>query len=103
MISNLVVNAIEASPPGKEIRIEIETGPALAVSIVNRGTVPESIRDRFFEKFVTAGKARGTGLGTYSARLIADAHGYSLDMRTSDETDETIVTITIPGPFQRRR
>jgi signal transduction histidine kinase len=52
--------------------------------------VPEEIRDRFFEKYTTAGKATGTGLGTYSARLIAETHGGSVHLETSEETGTTV-------------
>lgn len=49
----------------------------------------------FFEKYATAGKHHGTGLGTYSAKLIADALGYAITMDTSQEEDWTTVTITM--------
>jgi signal transduction histidine kinase len=97
MISNLVVNAIEASSKGEPVQLRVDTASPLSVSIVNNGTVPVAIRERFFEKFTTFGKKNGTGLGTYSARLIADTFGYAIDMNTSDETNQTTVTITMHG------
>jgi two-component system, sensor histidine kinase and response regulator len=97
MISNLVVNAIEASSDHEPIQLRVDTASPLTVSIVNRGTVPIAIREKFFEKFATFGKKKGTGLGTYSAKLIADTFGYSIDMNTSDETNQTTVTITMHG------
>lgn len=97
MVSNLVVNAIEASPESETIEIGIHSSPIPSLMIKNSGTVPRSIRDTFFEKYATDGKAKGTGLGTYSAKLIADTLGYEISMDTSDEKNETVVTITMNG------
>jgi hypothetical protein len=41
------------------------------IEIVNKGVIPLALRERFFDKFVTGGKASGTGLDTYSARMLA--------------------------------
>ncbi len=96
MLANLLKNAAEASPEDGEITValthENETG---AIRIHNRGAVPEDIRDRFFDKYVTSGKKLGTGLGTYSARLIAETQGGSIHLDTSDETGTT-VTVRLP-------
>ena len=43
--------------------------------IRNDGTIPEIIRETFSHLYVTHGKSHGTGLGTYQAKLIAQAHG----------------------------
>ncbi|GAK61390.1 two-component hybrid sensor and regulator [Candidatus Vecturithrix granuli] len=92
MFANLLRNALEASPPEHPIVINLtqEQGMA-AIRIQNTGTVPESIRDRFFEKYVTFGKHNGTGLGTYSARLIAGAHGGSVQLDASEPGSTTVI------------
>jgi two-component system sensor histidine kinase/response regulator len=59
--------------------------------------VPAAIRERFFDKFATAGKAEGTGLGTYSARLLAQAQQGDVHMHTSDESDTTVITVSLPA------
>ena len=66
-------NAVEASPSGETIAINVDDGELARVSIHNAGAIPEAIKGRFFEKFVTAGKKNGTGLGAYSARLMVNA------------------------------
>jgi len=62
MLANLIKNAIEASPDDEIISINVEKNKPTVISIHNKGVVPEEIRDKFFEKFVTAGKVTGTGL-----------------------------------------
>lgn len=96
MLSNLIVNAIEASPRRGYIFVELNDGDPIRISVSNQGAVPREIRDHFFEKYKTHGKKKGTGLGTYSARLCAKTMGYDLEMETSDETDTTCVRVHIP-------
>src|SRR3954471_23355519 len=76
-IFNLLLNAVQASPPGGEVRIEAAElahsqlpaqaerftrgGMMLQVSDEGRG-IPESIKDRLLEPFVTT-KPGGSGLG----------------------------------------
>jgi signal transduction histidine kinase len=69
----------------------------LRIAIHNAGVVPEAVRDRFFEKYATSGKRSGTGLGTYSAQLIAKAHGGHIEFTTS-EAEGTRVTVVLPCP-----
>lgn len=96
MLSNLLQNALEASPQHGKIAVNIERGgPAITVGIHNQGAVPEDIRHCFFQKYATSGKRNGTGLGTYSARLIAQAHGGSITFHTSD-LEGTRVLVTLP-------
>lgn len=100
MLANLVKNALEASPPNAVVRVSLSiTDDGMAtICIHNQGAVPESIRNRFFEKYVTAGKSCGTGLGTYSAKLIANTLQGDIWMETSAEKG-TFVTIMLPSPI----
>lgn len=95
MLSNLVLNAIEASPPGGTVSIDLLKGDRASIIIHNMGAVPHDIRERFFGKYVTAGKMSGTGLGAYSALLMAKAHGGTIDMCTS-EADGTTISVQLP-------
>lgn len=88
---NLVKNAIEASPFGSEVSVEVARGKPVTVSVRNRGAIPLEIRPRFFTKFATAGKRRGTGLGAYGARIMAEALGCTVTFSTSEEAGTEIV------------
>ena len=96
MLANCVKNALEASPPGGRVTVDVTPGEPTVLRVVNRGVIPACLRGRFFTKYATAGKQGGTGLGAYSARLIAETHGGSARMETSDEADCTVVTLTLP-------
>ncbi len=90
LFSNLIKNAIEASPPDEEIIIKMFDSNPVAISIQNKGAVPVEIRNRFFDKHITKGKPGGTGLGTYSAKLITINLMGQIDMTTSEKEGTTI-------------
>ena len=89
---------MEASPGSGEVVISLDNGAAPGIRIHNQGNVPEEIRDHFFEKYTTAQKARGTGLGTYSAKLIVQAMGGTIAMETARESGTTINISFPPQP-----
>lgn len=91
MFSNLLKNAVEASPVGQSLSISLEQGERARISIRNQGSVPPSIRETFFEKYVTSGKRAGTGLGTYSASLIAKTLGGTIDLDTTVEGETSLI------------
>lgn len=100
MLANLIKNALEASPEGKPITIRIEEdgdspGKQGCIRVCNSGAVPREIRKRFFDKHVTAGKSGGTGLGTYSARLIAETQLGRIGLESSSESG-TEVAVWLP-------
>jgi signal transduction histidine kinase len=95
MLYNLIRNAVEASPDNESIAIELGSADGFEViAIRNKGSVPSQIRERMFEKYVTLGKSGGTGLGAYSARLIAESHGGAIALDASVE-DETTITVKL--------
>lgn len=90
VFSNLLQNAIEASPNQGYIQLRISSGDFVRIEIHNQLPVPGRIRQRFFDKYVTADKFNGTGLGTYIARLSVEVMGGTIEMHTSDETGTTV-------------
>lgn len=96
LFSNLLSNAIDASPAGKTITLSITEGDPVHIEMHNHGAVPEEIRGTFFSRYATSGKKQGTGLGTYSARLIARTHGGDITFTTS-ESAGTSLFVTLPA------
>jgi len=93
MMANLIKNAIEASPVKEKISIYLQHGQNDKIIIENVGTVPENIRNSFFEKYSTYGKKSGMGLGTYSARMIAQIHSGSIDLESMANVTRVIVQL----------
>ncbi|RQD60698.1 MAG: hybrid sensor histidine kinase/response regulator [Desulfonatronovibrio sp. MSAO_Bac4] len=86
MLSNLLKNALEASPAEMQVTINIEQFmDNVLISIHNFGVVPEEIKNKFFDKLTTSGKKSGTGLGTYSAQLMARTMNGHIEVETSHD------------------
>jgi two-component system sensor histidine kinase/response regulator len=100
LFQNLLKNSCEAAPEGTAVTATIypsaEAKP-LRIAIDNKGAVPVSIRETFWEKYATAGKQEGTGIGTYSARLLTEAQNGTISMETSDETGSTRIVVSLPA------
>ncbi len=75
---NLLLNACEAVTPAAgfiEIKLnEVRNGVEIRVSDTGRG-IPELIRNKLFEPFVSHGKENGTGLGLTVVQKIVQDHG----------------------------
>jgi signal transduction histidine kinase/putative methionine-R-sulfoxide reductase with GAF domain len=86
-IHNLVRNAIEAmADRGGTLGIEARMdGKDLLISVSDTGSgIPKEIEGRLFQSFVTAGKKGGTGLGLAIVKKIAEEHGGTVTVRSSD-------------------
>lgn len=96
VVMNLLNNALQASHSDVLVKVVLTLKEGeLAVSFWNSRPVPVEIRACFFEKYTTAGKIGGTGLGTYSAAIMTRAMGGKIEMSTSDE-EGTTVTVRLP-------
>ncbi len=79
VLLNLVLNAIEASPPGSTIRLRARAGTSgTRIEVEDAGTgIAEEIADRVFDPFFTT-KPKGTGLGLAICSTIVTQHGGAL-------------------------
>jgi signal transduction histidine kinase len=102
LFSNLILNAIEASPISSVVSIFLNRNGHAQIRIHNSGAVPPDVRPRFFEKYVTSGKPQGTGLGTYSARLLVMTMGGNIEMQTDEEAGTTITVRLVPAKVADR-
>ena len=80
--TNLVQNALEATPPGGEVTIQARPVEAQGVQVLiqNSGSgIPAELRERIFEPFFSS-KREGTGLGLTIARRLIESHGGRLSV-----------------------
>jgi two-component system sensor histidine kinase BaeS len=81
---------VHARPDNGVVRIDVsDNGPG----------IPRDQQRLIFEKFgradVAGGTKPGTGLGLFIARSIAEAHGGTVDVRSSPNAGSTF-TLTLP-------
>ncbi len=97
MLVNLLRNALEAMPArGGVVQAQLGAHQTEGVArIANPGEVPSDIRHTFFEKYATSGKARGTGLGAYSARMMARAMGGDARLIATGK-GRTVIEVRLP-------
>ena len=81
---NLVLNSCEAvSAKNGKVAVHLASSNGLFnVKVADNGPgIPESIRDRVFDPFVSAGKPNGTGLGLAIVNKIVHEHGGNVTVR----------------------
>ena len=95
---NLVLNACEAMPEGEgRVSVDVQARKDwFEIRVTDQGTgVPESIRGRVFDPFVSSGKPNGTGLGLAIVSKIVGDHGGSVSVERTSESG-TVILVTLP-------
>ncbi len=97
---NLVLNALQATPPGGRIEIGVEAAPGgLVVTIRDSGEgIPAAQLERVFDVFYTT-REGGTGLGLPIARRLVAAQGGGLSLACAGGrgTTATVTLALAPG------
>jgi two-component system, OmpR family, sensor kinase len=101
LVMNLVDNAVKFTPAGGRVSVAVtRASDQLRISVSDTGTgIPDSIRDRIFDRFVRGDVARGrhgasgdgAGLGLAIARWVAEAHGGRVALEASSPAGSTFV------------
>ena len=84
VLINIAGNAADAMSAGGTLTLATRKGDNFwELAIEDTGTgIPQDLRDRIFEPFVTSGKEHGTGLGLAIAREIVTGHGGDIRVET---------------------
>jgi signal transduction histidine kinase len=86
VLTNLLLNAIEASPEGASVCVQLaDLGQVIEMKVTDQGAgIPEAVKEHVFDAFFTT-RPTGTGLGLSVSREIVSAHGGTLDFTSSPE------------------
>lgn len=91
VLSNLLSNAIKFSPDGEQVQVTVSVmGEQVRVSVRDAGPgVPESFRERIFEKFAQAESSStrpqgGTGLGLAISQELIIRMGGTIDFQSTE-------------------
>jgi len=77
VLSNLVVNAIEATPEGGEVKVQVSwLSLQCSITVEDEGSgIPQALQEKILQPFFTT-KVRGTGLGlAIVAKRVAEFGG----------------------------
>ncbi len=101
-IGNLVANAVNYSPDGSTVRVEVTSHDDMVdISVTDQGIgIPPRELDRIFERFYRVDPARhrstgGTGLGLSIVKHVAATHGGEIRVQ-SVEGEGSTFSLTLP-------
>lgn len=98
-IQSLITNSRDAMPSGGRIVLELEcTESSVAIAVSDNGFgIPEEIRGKLFNPFVTHGKSEGTGVGLGLAlvKKVVESHGGTVTF-VSEERVGTTFKLAFP-------
>ncbi|MBN9118841.1 MAG: hypothetical protein J0I06_06725 [Planctomycetes bacterium] len=98
LLTNLLANAIEATPPGGQVGVTTGADPngMIRVEVWDTGPgIAPDVAGRLFDPFVTT-KPTGTGLGLNVARRVARDHGGTLTA-ANRSNGGTCFTLLLPA------
>ena len=107
VISNLIVNAIDAMPGGGRLVLRSRVGRAwrsgregAVLTVADTGSgMSEELREKIFEAFYTTKGIGGTGLGLWISREILERHQGTLSVRSSRRAGRTGSVFSVFLPF----
>jgi two-component system NtrC family sensor kinase len=111
VFSNLIRNAIEASYPGKALRVRISGYPrrnsaekqVARVTICDQGVgIPAHHLNRIFDAFFTTKEMKGSGIGLWLSSTIVQEHHGRIVVRSSIRPSHsgTCISVVLPCELQ---
>ena len=101
VISNLVGNALEHSPPKSYVVVRLESiADEVVLSVHNEGPpIPEELLPNIFDPYrrnaARSANSKGLGLGLYITQQLVQAHGGRIEVRSTTEAGTTF-TVFVP-------
>ena len=110
VFSNLVGNAIEATPKGGHLLLHtressMATDPSrkgVRVTVLDSGTgIPRGVRKNLFAPFYTTKGEKGTGLGLWISRGIVEKHEGTIHLISTSSNGRSGTAFSVFLPFEQ--
>jgi two-component system, OmpR family, sensor histidine kinase CiaH len=101
LLSNLLENAVKYVPVDKPLILSLHSGEMVRLELADEGPgIPNEEKKNVFKKFYRIGsettrKAKGTGLGLYICKKIAEDHNGSIQVR-DNQPEGSIFIVELP-------
>jgi len=95
VVGNMILNALEATPPGAEVIVEGgASGAGVTIRVVNPGEIPRDVQLRIFQRSFSTKGETGRGIGTYSMKLFGERYlGGRVSFFCHDDVTEFSLTL----------
>ncbi len=106
VLTNLIINAVEAMPDGGNIKVSTEDDhDRVYIKVEDKGTgIPEDVLKKIFEPlFTTKQIGKGTGLGLAVTYGIVKMHGGKIDVITNADITKGPTGTTFKVSLPRKR
>ena len=104
VIHNLIKNAIQSIPEGRELDILITAAKAKDKAMIsvqdNGGGIPEKMQHKIFEPNFTT-KSSGMGLGLALVKNLVNSFGGAIGFDTSEKGTTFIIVLPLLNPKQK--
>jgi signal transduction histidine kinase len=102
VISNLIVNAVEALPQSGTLYIRVRKNhDDIRITVADNGTgIPVEHYTDIFQPFFTTKTERGTGLGLALSKRIIDRHQGRISLRSSTASGKSGTVFRVSLPIQ---
>jgi signal transduction histidine kinase len=107
-VSNLLDNAVKYSGSKKDVQLEVLTPNMDNVLLLVRDQgigIPRTERKRIFKRFYRVqdpktGQVKGTGLGLFIVRSVAESHGGDISVESDGENLGSTFTLRLPRIYR---
>ncbi len=96
VLTNMLINALEASEPGEVVRVSIKQGDTLMIQVWNSAVISELHQRRIFQRNFSTKTGHGRGIGTYAMKFLSERVLHGRVEFSSNLHQGTVFTVSLP-------